>query len=127
MVDEQPRGDRRAAARVRREQQREQWERATDTQPQDAAPSAQDHVSEAFASAFGAVLDAAARLPVCDRAAKLHASLHRITEAADAAHAREAVRALVRASELALQDDPWTRFHVAAMHMATVMGDAGDQ
>ena len=126
MVDEQPRGDSRAAARVRREQQRQQWERAMDTQPR-RAPSAQDHVSEAFASAVGALLEAAARLPVCDRAAKLHAAVHRITEAADAAQAREAVRALVRASELALQDDPWTRFHVAAMHIAAVVDGSGDQ
>jgi hypothetical protein len=125
MVDDHPRGDSRAAARIRREQQRQQWERAMNPGPREA-PSAQDHVSEAFASALGALLDAAARLPVCDRAAKLHASLHRITEAADTAQVREAVRALMRASELALQDDPWTRFHAAAMRMAAAVDGPGN-
>jgi hypothetical protein len=33
---------------------------------------------------------------------------------------------LMRASELALQDDPWTRFHVAAMRMAAAVDGPGN-
>ncbi len=126
MADDQQqgRGDSRAAARVRRAQQREEWERSQGAHALQPAASAQrrlagtGHITEEFANALGALLDAAARLPVCDRAAKLHAGLHRIVDAADAAQAEAGARSLVDASQRALRDDPWMRFHEAALHLA---------
>ncbi len=57
------------------------------------------------------VLAAARRLPVCDDAAKLHALIARILQAADAGgDLREAVDALATAASAALDNDPWVQF-----------------
>jgi hypothetical protein len=72
------------------------------------------HISESFAQALGALIDASHHLPVCDRAAKLDAALTRLANAEDKPAACEAARALAAASQLALEDDPWFRFHRAA-------------
>ena len=77
-------------------------------------PRSADHISEAFAQALGALIDASGRLPVCDRSAKLFAALTQLAEAGDAATACAAARRLVLASSLALDEDPWVRFHRAA-------------
>jgi len=115
--DQRPRDDdSRASNRVRPVQQREQRE-----QSQDATFAAQDHVTERFAAALGALIQAAAALPVCDRAAKLHAIMMRISDAPDSMHARDSVAALVDASELAVSEDPWRRFHLAALHVAAAV------
>jgi hypothetical protein len=121
MADEQQRsGDSRAASRARRAQQREEWERLGGVWL--AAPHSEHrHVTETFAVALGALLQAAAVLPTSVRATQLQARLARISAAANSAHARESVRALIEASELTVRQDPWMRFHLAALHLAAVM------
>jgi hypothetical protein len=64
-----------------------------------------------------AVVHAALHLPECDRSAKLHAALHRVSEAADPRDAHAAATALVQASALALKATPWLRFHMAALRL----------
>ena len=90
-------------------------------QPHDARP---DHLSERFAQALGALIDASLRLPVCDRAAKLSAGLDRLSNATDKSAACEASRALLTASEQALEEDPWFRFHQAATAAAATLCEA---
>jgi hypothetical protein len=62
---------------------------------------------------------------VCDRAAKLHAALNRLANTSDKVAAREAAHALLAASELALEDDPWFRFHRSAMEAVATLSEAG--
>jgi hypothetical protein len=59
---------------------------------------------------LNALQRAAAKLPMCDRAAKLHAALKHIVET-DASARPAALAALLQASKLALAEDPWLRFH----------------
>ena len=94
------------AARRRRQQQQQSWEQSHIAGP--------DHISEGFAQALGALIDASLRLPICDRGAKLSAGLTRLANASDKPAACEAARALLTASEGALEEDPWFRFHRAA-------------
>lgn len=125
--------DSRTAARVRRARQREEWERSRGAlgpmrraMSEDGCGSGGGHLTEEFASALGAAIDAAARLPVCDRAAKLHAGLHRVAEAVDIAQAQAGARSLVEASQQALLEDPWMRFHDAAVRLAASLERSRD-
>ena len=60
------------------------------------------------------VLDAARRLPVCHRAAKLHALIARLQDAVDTGATTDAVAdALAEAAFEALVDDPWVQFEAA--------------
>lgn len=95
------------AARRRRQAQQHSWERWQAT--------GSDHLSEGFAEALEALIETSGRLPVCDRSAKLFAALTKLAGAADQAAACAAARRLVSASSLALAEDPWDRFHRAAM------------
>src|SRR5690349_6520599 len=104
------------AARARRREQQRQWEAAH------AATRGPEHISEAFARVLGAVLHAARGLPVCDRAAKLQAAITRLVNAPDTATACSAAHALLHASELALREDPWFRFYLAATEAVAVVG-----
>jgi hypothetical protein len=57
------------------------------------------------------VLAAARRLPVCDDAAKLHALIARILQAAESGgDFPQAVDALATAASAALDNDPWVQF-----------------
>ena len=103
------------AARRRQEELQHRWDASHAAGP--------DHITDAFAQALGALIDAACGLPICDRAAKLHAALTQLSHAADRAAACAAARALFTASEQALDHDPWLRFHHAAGDaLATVCG-----
>jgi hypothetical protein len=63
---------------------------------------------------FEEVLDAARRLPVCDRAAKLHALIARLQDAVDQGTATAEVADALAASAIdALVDDPWVQFEAA--------------
>ena len=104
------------AAPRRRFAQQQSWE--------ETRPAAPDHLFEGFAQALGALIIAAHRLPVCDRAAKLYAALNRLANAGDKAAAWDAARALVAASELALEEDPWFRFHRNATEAAATIAEA---
>jgi hypothetical protein len=66
-------------------------------------------------------MDAASRLPTCDRAAKLHAALHRLADADDHRDATQAATNLVASSAAALKEDPWMQFHIAALRMAAAL------
>jgi hypothetical protein len=63
------------------------------------------------------LLAAAARLPVCDSAAKLHALLGRVVQSAQtgslAADVLPAARALASAATASLAHDPWVQFEAA--------------
>ena len=64
---------------------------------------------------------AAARLPVCDGAARLHALLARIVTAMEnEASPRDDAKELVLAAADALEGDPWVQFERAAraLHVA---------
>src|SRR3954468_15466450 len=68
----------------------------------------------ALRSGLDEVLDAARRLPVCDRAAKLHALIARLQDAVDQGATTAAVAdALAVAAIDALVDDPWVQFEAA--------------
>ena len=95
------------SARHRRDEQQHSWEQA-------AHAHGFDHISESFAQALGALIDASRRLPVCDRAAKLHTALARLWNAYDKAAACDAAHELLEESLQALEEDPWFRFHRAA-------------
>jgi hypothetical protein len=103
------------AARRRRLEQQQAWEQGH---------ASADHISEGFAQALGALIIAAHRLPVCDRAAKLYAALNRLANAADKAAAWDAALALLAASELALEEDPWFRFHRSATEAVATLSEA---
>jgi hypothetical protein len=62
------------------------------------------------------VLAAARRLPVCDRAAKLHALVTRLVQAHPAGDVASAAEALADASAAALADDPWAQFAKLTRH-----------
>ena len=104
------------AARQRRNEQQQSWE---ESHPQDS-----DHISERFAQALGALIDASRRLPVCNRSATLHAALTGFCNADNRAAARAAARRLLDESELALEEDPWFRFHRAASEAEATLGRA---
>jgi hypothetical protein len=104
------------AARRRRHEQQRSWEQVHTTRP--------DHLSENFAQALGALVDTSFRLPICDRGAKLEAALSRLVNAPDRPAACDAARALLAASELALEEDPWFRFYRAASHAVTTICEA---
>jgi hypothetical protein len=115
-------------ARERRMRQREAWEHSPhpetpSTSPDAAGAGAREHLNDAFASALGAVVDAASRLPPGDLATSLQAGLSRISETASRDDARAAVRALVEASHDALREDPWVRVHVAALELDATLRD----
>src|SRR5829696_7641665 len=93
------------AAQRRRHELQQQWEQSH---------ASRDHLPEGFAQTLGALVDGSRHLPVCDRSAKLVAGLTRLANAADTPAAYAAARALLVASELALAEDPWFRFHRAA-------------
>jgi len=60
------------------------------------------------------VLEAARRLPVCDRAAKIHALIARLQYAVRTGATTTAVaEALAAAATDALVDDPWVQFETA--------------
>lgn len=103
------------AARRRRREQQQEWEQSN---PATRGP---DFISEAFAQALGALIDASRALPVCDRSARLHAAIARLVDAGDKAAACTAARALRAASELALEEDAWFRFHRAAAEAVTAL------
>jgi hypothetical protein len=64
---------------------------------------------------FQEVLQAALRLPVCDRAAKLHALIARVMNAIETGSPVGPVaEALASAATEALADDPWVQFESAA-------------
>jgi hypothetical protein len=104
------------AARRRRQELQQRWEQAHAAGP--------DHISEGFAQALGALIDASGRLPVGDLSARLNAALTRLADAADKPAACAAARALLRASELALEEDPWFRFHGAATKAVATLCEA---
>ena len=104
------------AARRRRQEQQQSWEQAHTADP--------DHFSESFARALGALLGASRRLPDCHRAAKLFAALSRLANAGNRPAARDAARALVAESELALEEDPWFRFYRAAAEAQATLCEA---
>jgi hypothetical protein len=109
------------AARERRMQQRSDWEHQHGSNQPNSPALERDHLSETFASALGALVDAAWRLPAGEQSAGLHQALKRIGEAADHDAAHAAALALVSEAEQALGDDPWVRFHKAALHLVAVI------
>jgi hypothetical protein len=100
-------------ARARRVAQQQQWEHHRPAQ----TTGSDSHITDAFAAALGAVVEAGTRLPDCDRAARLHAGLKRISETDNRAQARQAVGALLQTSEEAIAEDPWMRFHLAVLRL----------
>lgn len=60
-----------------------------------------------------AVLEASRRLPLCDRAAKLHALVVRVVETIDSPTPLPAIDTLASAALEALADDPWFQFNAA--------------
>ncbi|MGE0451639.1 MAG: hypothetical protein AB7Q29_18845 [Vicinamibacterales bacterium] len=67
---------------------------------------------------------AAAKLPVCDGAARLHALLGRVIAAVEKGESPQpGADELVQAAAAALEGDPWTQFERAAraLHTAVVM------
>jgi hypothetical protein len=73
------------------------------------------NVGSSAAVEFQEVLQAALRLPVCDRAAKLHALIARVTNAIETGSPIGPVAdALASAATEALTDDPWVQFDSAA-------------
>jgi len=104
------------AARRRRRQLQHCWE-ASHSLPV-------EHPSEQFAQALGALVESAHRLPVCDRSARLHAAVNRLADASDRTTACVAARAVVTASKLALDNDPWFRFHRAAADAVATLCEA---
>ena len=69
------------------------------------------------------VLDAARKLPVCDRAAKLHALIARLQDAVDTGATTAAVAdALAAAAIDALVDDPWVQFEAAVRRFKAAQG-----
>ena len=104
------------AARRRRHALQQRWEQSHAAGP--------DHISEGFAQALGALIYASGLLPVCDRSAKLNAAITRVANAADKPAACAAARALLAASELALEQDPWFRFHQTATEVAATLCEA---
>src|SRR6478672_7438952 len=64
------------------------------------------------------VLEAARRLPVCDRAAKIHALIARLQYAVSTGAATTTVaEALATAAADALVDDPWVQFETAVRRL----------
>lgn len=64
------------------------------------------------------VLEAARQLPVCDRAAKIHALIARLQYAVSTGAATTAVaEALATAAADALVDDPWVQFEAAVRRL----------
>jgi hypothetical protein len=79
-----------------------------------------------FAVELEAVLFAASKLPVCDRAAKLHALVTRMRHAAEtAAGAGAAADALAFAAAAALADDPWVQFQTEVRRFQSCVSTAG--
>jgi hypothetical protein len=113
-------------ARERRVQQREAWELSShpdeSERPSTGNPEG-EYVDESFATALGAVVDAALRLPRNDKATALQARLARITETSSRDDARQAARALVEATHDALREDPWVRVHLAALELDAALRD----
>jgi len=67
------------------------------------------------------VLDAARRLPVCDRAAKLHALIARLQyDARTGATTAAVADALAAAATEALVDDPWVQFEAVVRRFQAV-------
>src|SRR5689334_7495706 len=64
------------------------------------------------------VLEAARRLPVCDRAAKIHALIARLQYAVrTGATTTTVAEALAAAAADALADDPWVQFETAVRRL----------
>lgn len=105
-----------AAARRRRRELQQSFEQSHTAR---LAPR-----QESVARVLVALTDASSRLPVCDRAAKLHAALARLRSAGDTLTVSAAARSLLVESELALEDDPWLRFHRAATEAAATLAEA---
>src|SRR4051812_25487885 len=108
------------AARERRTQQRSDWEHQHGFD-RPSSPEQEPHISETFASALGALVDAAWRLPAGERSPKLQEAMKRIGEATDHNAAHAAALTLISEAEQALGDHPWVRFHTAALHLLTVL------
>jgi len=68
------------------------------------------------------VLDAARKLPVCDRAAKLHALIARLQDAVDTGATAAVADALAAAAIDALVDDPWVQFEAAVRRFKAAQG-----
>jgi hypothetical protein len=105
------------AAHRRRQELQQRWEQSHTTGPD-------DHITERFALALGGLIDASGRLPVCARSAKLNAAISRLTNAPNKPAACAAARALLGESELALEADPWFRFHRAATEAVATLCEA---
>lgn len=74
--------------------------------------------SDAVVASLAELMRAAAKLPVCDGSAKLHAHIARVVD--DLTHQRDAsasLATLVRAAGNALDADPWVRFERAARRL----------
>jgi hypothetical protein len=71
-------------------------------------------------AALEAAHAAAARLPPCDRAARLHALLTRIQPTIDDSTTAASASELARAAVAALEDDPWAQFELAARRLHDV-------
>ena len=104
------------AARHRQQELRQQWEQSH------AAES--DHVSDGFARALGGLIYASVSLPVCDRSAELNAAVARLAGAVDKPAACVAARAVLAASKLVLEQNPWFRFHQAATEAVATLCEA---
>jgi len=74
-----------------------------------------------FLGALNAVRATAARLPSCDRAARLHALLARVGSQTDNGSAvATSATELVRLAVAALEDDPWVQFEKAARRLLDI-------
>jgi hypothetical protein len=76
-------------------------------------------------AALDAARTAAARLPVCDGATRLHALLTRIRPAAESSALAASASELARAAAAALDDDPWVQFEVAVRRLRDLAFAAG--
>ena len=73
---------------------------------------------QARPSGLEEVLDAARRLPVCDRAAKLHALIARLQHAVQTGETTATAAAALAAAAIdALADDPWVQFEATVRHL----------
>ena len=69
-------------------------------------------------AALDELLRAAAGLPICDGAARLHALVTRLTSALEGrGDVGASIQAVARAAAAALDSDPWVRFERAATRL----------